>query len=164
MDVFVDNTMAEAFWMGGRVAMTLATPSSGGRDDVSVAASQPARDHCLGHGMGRELYLGLAGDGEGDATARLRRPAGHSAEHLISTWRSRSAPRGNAVPWTSRLFVTLRARLCGTGGLRPVCLSHPPSLVCFWVRLGFWCVIPPPMSGVLSRFRGHKVALRLPYC
>ena len=39
--LYVDNTFTEAFWMGGRVAMTMVTKSSGGRDDVTVGASQP---------------------------------------------------------------------------------------------------------------------------
>ena len=28
--VYVDNTFSEAYWMGGRVAMTLTTPDEGG--------------------------------------------------------------------------------------------------------------------------------------
>jgi len=41
MALYVDNTMTEAFWMGGRVAMTTVTKSSQGSDDVTVVASQP---------------------------------------------------------------------------------------------------------------------------
>jgi len=41
MALFVDNTFTEVFWMGGRVAMTITTPTSGGHDDVTVAATEP---------------------------------------------------------------------------------------------------------------------------
>jgi sucrose-6-phosphate hydrolase SacC (GH32 family) len=41
LTLFVDNTFTEAFWMGGRVAMTIVTKSSGGTDDVSITANQP---------------------------------------------------------------------------------------------------------------------------
>lgn len=41
LTLYVDNTFTEAYWMGGRVAMTIITPTSGGQDDVTVAASQP---------------------------------------------------------------------------------------------------------------------------
>lgn len=40
LTLYVDNTFTEAFWMGGRVAMTIVTGSSGGVDDVTVRASQ----------------------------------------------------------------------------------------------------------------------------
>jgi len=40
MALYVDNTMTEAFWMGGRVAMTVVTKSSGGDDDITVGTSQ----------------------------------------------------------------------------------------------------------------------------
>ena len=39
--LYVDNTFTEAFWMGGRVAMTVVTKTSGGSDDVTIRASQP---------------------------------------------------------------------------------------------------------------------------
>ena len=39
--LYVDNTFTEAFWMDGRVAMTIVTATSGGNDDVTVGASQP---------------------------------------------------------------------------------------------------------------------------
>jgi len=39
LTLYVDNTFTEAFWMGGRVAMTIVTKSSGGNDDVTVSAS-----------------------------------------------------------------------------------------------------------------------------
>jgi len=39
LKLYVDNTFTEAFWMGGRVAMTIVTKSSGGKDDVSIGAS-----------------------------------------------------------------------------------------------------------------------------
>ena len=39
--LYVDNTFTEAFWQGGRVAMTVVTPTSGGHDDVTLGASQP---------------------------------------------------------------------------------------------------------------------------
>ena len=38
--LFVDNTFTEAFWMNGRVAMTVDTKTSGGQDDVTISASQ----------------------------------------------------------------------------------------------------------------------------
>ena len=41
LTIYVDNTFAEAFWMGGRVAMTVVTKTSGGHDDVAVSASHP---------------------------------------------------------------------------------------------------------------------------
>ena len=41
LTLYVDNTFTEAFWQGGRVAMTTVTPSSGGHDDATVGASQP---------------------------------------------------------------------------------------------------------------------------
>merc|ERR1711870_16727 len=37
--LFVDNTFTEAFWMDGRVAMTIVTRTSGGGDDVTFAAN-----------------------------------------------------------------------------------------------------------------------------
>jgi len=40
LTLYVDNTFTEAFWMGGRVAMTIVTKSSGGIDDVLVRASE----------------------------------------------------------------------------------------------------------------------------
>merc|ERR1711957_983239 len=40
LTLYVDNTFTEAFWMGGRVAMTVVTKSSGGIDDVLVRASE----------------------------------------------------------------------------------------------------------------------------
>jgi len=40
LTLYVDNTFTEAFYMGGRVAMTIVTKSSGGTDDVSVGANQ----------------------------------------------------------------------------------------------------------------------------
>ena len=39
--LYIDNTFTEAYWMGGRVAMTVVTPASGGKEDVTVSASQP---------------------------------------------------------------------------------------------------------------------------
>jgi hypothetical protein len=39
--LYIDNTFTEAFWMGGRVAMTVVTPTSGGMDDVTVMADAP---------------------------------------------------------------------------------------------------------------------------
>jgi hypothetical protein len=41
LSLYVDNTFTEVFWMGGRVAMTMVTRTSGGADDVTVSASQP---------------------------------------------------------------------------------------------------------------------------
>ena len=41
LTLFIDNTFTEAFWMGGRVAMTIVTPASGGKEDVTVRASEP---------------------------------------------------------------------------------------------------------------------------
>ena len=38
--LYVDNTFTEAYWMGGRVAMTVDTETSGGHDDVTISASQ----------------------------------------------------------------------------------------------------------------------------
>jgi len=41
LSLYVDQTFTEAFWMGGRVAMTIVTKSSGGNDDVTISANQP---------------------------------------------------------------------------------------------------------------------------
>jgi len=41
LTLYVDNTFAEAFWMNGRVAMTIDTPTSGGADDVTIGADKP---------------------------------------------------------------------------------------------------------------------------
>jgi len=38
--LYVDNTFTEVYWMGGRVAMTIVTPSSSGQDDASISANQ----------------------------------------------------------------------------------------------------------------------------
>ena len=38
--LYVDNTFTEAYWMGGRVAMTVDTETSGGHDDVTISASR----------------------------------------------------------------------------------------------------------------------------
>ena len=40
LTLYVDNTFTEAYWMGGRVAHTAVTKSSGGQDDVTIAANQ----------------------------------------------------------------------------------------------------------------------------
>ena len=41
LTLYIDNTFTEAFWMGGRVAMTVVTKTSSGDDDVTVGSSQP---------------------------------------------------------------------------------------------------------------------------
>ena len=37
--LYVDNTFTEAYWMSGRAAMTVVTPTSGGMDDVTLCAN-----------------------------------------------------------------------------------------------------------------------------
>jgi sucrose-6-phosphate hydrolase SacC (GH32 family) len=41
LTLYVDNTMTEAFWMGGRTAMTIVTGTSHGADDITFGASEP---------------------------------------------------------------------------------------------------------------------------
>ena len=108
--------------------------------------------------------------------ARISRPVGpctyKRGPRYGVTWDAPRSPvwhRSCSVPSRRRvslvLIVTLRARLCGTGWLRPVlfCPTLPPWLFSR-SGLGFQCVRHSPMSGVPSRFCGHKVASRLPYC
>merc|ERR1711871_52904 len=36
--VYVDNTFSEAYWMGGRVAMTVVTPTAAGKNAIAAVA------------------------------------------------------------------------------------------------------------------------------